>query len=132
MEAYYHVYDRDEKRALAQALTDVMCCRPRFDYSADYFVRSYRLECNILRKQAALIKSILDNHVSAACLPKNVDSEIQGKKSKTFVTQGILNESEVTPTIIVTCESLSVDVTTLLALMLNFVVVTQPLAKTSA
>ena len=64
MEAYNHVFDRDEKRALAQAMTNVMNGRPRFDYMADYFVRSYRLECNILRKQAALIKSILDNHVS--------------------------------------------------------------------
>ena len=64
MEAYNHVFDRDEKRALAQAMTNVMNRRPRFDYMADYFVRSYRLECNILREQAALIKSILDNHVS--------------------------------------------------------------------
>lgn len=66
MEAYNHVFDRDEKRALAQEMTNIMYRRPRFDYSADYFVKSYRLECIILRKQAALLKSILDNHVSAA------------------------------------------------------------------
>ena len=63
MEAYQHVFDRDEKRALAQAITNVMYGRPRFDYSADYFVKSYRMECNILRTKAALIKSVLDNHV---------------------------------------------------------------------
>ena len=71
MEAYQHVYDRDEKRALAQAITNVMYSRPRFDYSADYFVRSYRIECNILRTKAALIKSVLDNHVC-----QNADSVI--------------------------------------------------------
>ena len=63
METYQHVYDRDEKRALAQVITNAMYGRPRFDYSADYFVRSYRMECNILRTKAALIKSVLDNHV---------------------------------------------------------------------
>ncbi len=64
VEAYHHIFDRDEKRALAQAITDIMYHKPRFDYDSNYFVRSYRLESIILRQQAALTKSILDNHVS--------------------------------------------------------------------
>ncbi len=78
MEAYNHVFDRDEKRSLAQAATNVMHRRPRIDFSADYFVKSYRLDCSVVRKQAGLIKSMLDNHVSffvpsCAFVPRRVD-----------------------------------------------------------
>ena len=63
LEAYHHVYNRDEKRSLAQVLTDVMHKRPRFDFKAEYFIKSYRMECVTLRLHASLIKSILDKQV---------------------------------------------------------------------
>lgn len=65
MEAYQHVFDRDEKRRLAQVMTDIMHQRPRFDFSSHYFVRSYRLECIILRHKSQLVKTVLDTQVSA-------------------------------------------------------------------
>jgi len=38
--------------------------RPRFDFSADYLVRCYQLECYCLRLQTELVKSILTTQVS--------------------------------------------------------------------
>jgi len=64
LEAYHHVFDRDERRSLAQLITNVMYRRPRFDFVADYFVRCYQLECHCLRLQAQLVKSILTVQVS--------------------------------------------------------------------
>jgi len=58
------VFDRDERRSLAQVITNIMYRRPRFDFDADYFVRCYQLECYCLRLQTELIKSILTTQVS--------------------------------------------------------------------
>jgi len=63
LEAYQHVFDRDERRSLAQVITNVMYRRPRFDFTADYFVRCYQLECYCLRLHAELVKSILTAQV---------------------------------------------------------------------
>ena len=63
LEAYQHVFDRDERRSLAQVITNIVYRRPRFDFSADYFVRCYQLECYCLRLQVELIKSILATQV---------------------------------------------------------------------
>ena len=63
MEAYHHVFDRDEKRAIAQVVMNIIYQRPRFDLTADYFVKMYRAECVILRQHVNLIKGILDKQV---------------------------------------------------------------------
>ena len=62
-EAYQHVTDRDELRALAETITQVMHRRPRFDFEASYFIRAYRTECSIVQLEATLVKSILDKQV---------------------------------------------------------------------
>ncbi|XP_064633719.1 uncharacterized protein LOC135491668 [Lineus longissimus] len=63
VEAYLHVFDRDEKRGVAQVMTNIMYKRPRFDFSASYFLKSYRMECICLRLHSTLIKNILDNQI---------------------------------------------------------------------
>ena len=64
MEAYQHVLDKTERCELAQIMYSIMRQRPRFDFGADYFLKTYRLESVILRMQAGLIKGILDTQVS--------------------------------------------------------------------
>lgn len=59
MEAYQNVCDRDEKRRLAQVITNIACQRPRFDFTADYFVRSYQLECICIRHHTDLVRNVL-------------------------------------------------------------------------
>ncbi|XP_074637432.1 uncharacterized protein LOC141895506 [Acropora palmata] len=63
MEAYHHVFDPKEKKRLAQVMVNVMHSRPRFDFTADYFVKIYRAECVCLRLHSNLIKSILDAQI---------------------------------------------------------------------
>ncbi|KAL5014657.1 hypothetical protein ScPMuIL_008927 [Solemya velum] len=63
IEAYQHVFDRDERRALAQLITDIMFKRPRFDTDSNYFIKMYRAECVILRQKANLIRTILDRQI---------------------------------------------------------------------
>ncbi|XP_048257717.1 uncharacterized protein LOC124151794 isoform X2 [Haliotis rufescens] len=62
-EAYQHVFDRDERRSLAQVITDIIHKQPRFDFSSAYFVKTYRAECVLLRQQATLVKTILDKQI---------------------------------------------------------------------
>lgn len=64
IEAYQHVFDRDEKRALAQVITDIMYQRPRFDFDTEYFIRNYRAECINLRLKMSIVKNVLDKQVS--------------------------------------------------------------------
>ena len=47
----------------SQIMVNVMHSRPRYDFSADYFVKTYRAECVCLRLHCNLIKSILDKQV---------------------------------------------------------------------
>lgn len=63
LEAYHHVFDPKEKKRLAQIMVNVMHARPRYDFSADYFVKIYRAECVNLRLHCNLIKSILDKQI---------------------------------------------------------------------
>ena len=63
VEAYHNVCDRDEKRLLAQAITNIMYRRPRVDMQSSYFLASYRLECVSLRLHTQLIKAMLDTQV---------------------------------------------------------------------
>lgn len=62
-EAYQHIFDLDEKRAMAQVMTNLMNKRPRFDFDADYFIKTIRAECVILRHMTTLIKNIMDKQV---------------------------------------------------------------------
>ncbi|XP_059153793.1 uncharacterized protein LOC131939486 [Physella acuta] len=64
-EAYQHVVDRDEKRRLAQVITNLIHQKPRYDLEADYFVRMYRAECSVLRQHAALVKAVLDKQIES-------------------------------------------------------------------
>ena len=67
MEAYHNVCDRDEKRLLAQAITNIMYRRPRVDMQSSYFLASYRLECICLRQHTQLVKNILNTQVRRQC-----------------------------------------------------------------
>lgn len=62
-EAYHHVFDREEKRSLAMAMTNVIHKRPRFDFSSNYFLKTYRLENVCLRLQTNLVRSVLDRQI---------------------------------------------------------------------
>ena len=50
-----------------QVMVNVMQTRPRYDFSADYFVKIYRAECVCLRLHCNLIKSLLDKQVQCVC-----------------------------------------------------------------
>ena len=59
LEAYQNVADITEKRQLSQVIVNIAYQRPRYDFTLDYFVRTYQLECQSLRLQFDLVKSIL-------------------------------------------------------------------------
>ncbi|CAF0884068.1 unnamed protein product [Brachionus calyciflorus] len=62
-EAYQNVFDKTEKRNLAQIITNIIHQRVRFDLHSDYFTQSYRLEISCLNKQCRIVKSILDRMI---------------------------------------------------------------------
>jgi hypothetical protein len=62
-EVYQNVFDKTEKRNLAQIITNIMHQRVRFDLDANYFTLSYRLEVSCLSKQSKIAKLILDKMV---------------------------------------------------------------------
>ncbi|CAM4534930.1 unnamed protein product, partial [Caretta caretta] len=64
-EAYQHALDTEERFALAQAITDIMHKRPRFDLSLRYFVNTYNDECICLRLQLQLVREIFNQHIDA-------------------------------------------------------------------
>ncbi|EMP38038.1 hypothetical protein UY3_04797 [Chelonia mydas] len=64
-EAYQHALDTEERFALAQAITDIMHKRPRFDLSLRYFVNTYNDECICLRLQLQLVREICNQHIDA-------------------------------------------------------------------
>ncbi|XP_033116530.1 uncharacterized protein LOC117116572, partial [Anneissia japonica] len=63
LEAYQHVFDMHEKRALAQTITDIIYKRPRLDFASKYFVSNYKMESIVLRLNCKLVKSILDKQI---------------------------------------------------------------------
>ncbi len=63
-EVYQNTFDKNEKRNLAQILTNLMNRRVRFDLEANYFTLSYRLEVSCLYKEVKICKLILDKMVS--------------------------------------------------------------------
>ncbi|XP_077158407.1 uncharacterized protein LOC143819972 isoform X3 [Paroedura picta] len=62
-EAYHHALDAEERFALAQAITDIMYKRPRFDFRLGYFVNIYKDECICLRHHLQLIKDVLNKQM---------------------------------------------------------------------
>ncbi|XP_043398700.1 uncharacterized protein LOC102942958 isoform X1 [Chelonia mydas] len=64
-EAYQHALDTEERFDLAQAITDIMHKRPRFDLSLRYFVNTYNDECICLRLQLQLVREICNQHIDA-------------------------------------------------------------------
>ena len=65
MEAYFNNFDRDERRRIAQVITNLMHRRPRFDFEEPYFVTSYRLECAALRLELQLVKKLIDKQIES-------------------------------------------------------------------
>ncbi|XP_078069662.1 coiled-coil domain containing 162 [Mustelus asterias] len=62
-EAYQHVFDVEERFALAQVITDIMHKRPRFNLSSEYFVKTYQAECACLKLHLQLIRDILNKEI---------------------------------------------------------------------
>jgi hypothetical protein len=62
-EAYQNVFDTNERRNLAQCITDLLYKRARLDLNANYFTQSYRFEVTSLSKQCSIVKLILDKIV---------------------------------------------------------------------
>ncbi|XP_059838957.1 uncharacterized protein si:ch73-242m19.1 isoform X2 [Hypanus sabinus] len=62
-EAYQHVFDVEDRFALAQVITDIMYQRPRFNLSNEYFVQTYQAECTCLKLQLQLIRDMLNKQI---------------------------------------------------------------------
>ncbi|CAD5114437.1 DgyrCDS3568 [Dimorphilus gyrociliatus] len=62
-ESYNHVFDPEERRQMAQKITDILYLRPRIDFEEEYFSESYKLECAIIKRKAELLRNVLDNHI---------------------------------------------------------------------
>uniref|UniRef100_UPI00403A150E coiled-coil domain containing 162 isoform 2 n=1 Tax=Danio rerio TaxID=7955 RepID=UPI00403A150E len=63
LEAYQHVTDPEEQFRLAQVITDIMHRRPQMDFTAGYFVQSYRDSIVCLQSHQQLIKLVLNNQI---------------------------------------------------------------------
>ncbi|KAF1558479.1 hypothetical protein FQV10_0004455, partial [Eudyptes schlegeli] len=64
-EAYQHTLDPEERFALAQAITDIMHKRPRFDLKLEYFVNTYKDECICLQLHLQLLRDIVNQQIDA-------------------------------------------------------------------
>ncbi|XP_065592101.1 uncharacterized protein LOC136048375 [Cyrtonyx montezumae] len=62
-EAYQHALDPEERFALAQAITDIMHKRPRFDLELEYFVNTYKDECICLQLHLQLLRDIVNQQI---------------------------------------------------------------------
>ncbi|XP_052607475.1 LOW QUALITY PROTEIN: uncharacterized protein LOC128118689 [Peromyscus californicus insignis] len=62
LEAYQHTLDPEERFTLAQAMTDIMHRRPKFDLSHSYFTKAYQDDCTCLRLHRQLVRGILSHH----------------------------------------------------------------------
>lgn len=71
----------------SQIMVNVMHARPRYDFSADYFVKIYRAECVNLRLHCNLIKSILDKQVCTNFMCKLWNAVGQALSSELSVTR---------------------------------------------
>lgn len=62
-EAYQNIFDKNEKRNLAQIMTNLMYQRVRFDLTSNYFTQSYRFEVSCLSKRLEVVKHILNKMI---------------------------------------------------------------------
>ncbi|XP_075800920.1 uncharacterized protein LOC142833419 [Microtus pennsylvanicus] len=62
-EAYQHTLDTEQRFALAQAMTDIMHRRPKFDPSCSYFTKAYQDDCTCLRLHQQLVRGILNHQL---------------------------------------------------------------------
>ncbi|XP_076818582.1 uncharacterized protein LOC143464598 isoform X1 [Clavelina lepadiformis] len=63
LEAYHNTFDPTERLTLTQIITDVIHQRPRYDFTQDYFIRTYKDECACLRLKTTLLTQILASHI---------------------------------------------------------------------
>jgi hypothetical protein len=61
------VFDKQERRNLAQVITDIIYQRPRIDIYADYFVGTYQLEIACLYRRVQILKILADRMVNSLC-----------------------------------------------------------------
>ncbi|XP_029452705.1 uncharacterized protein LOC115088588 [Rhinatrema bivittatum] len=64
-EAYQHSLDPEERFGLAQAITNIMHRRPRFDFGRRYFVSAYQDECRCLQLHRQLVRDVLNKQIDA-------------------------------------------------------------------
>ncbi|XP_031757880.1 uncharacterized protein LOC100496491 isoform X2 [Xenopus tropicalis] len=64
-EAYQHTFDKEERFALVQVITDIMFRRPRFDIGSKYFLKAYSDECQCLRLHLQLVRNILNSQIDS-------------------------------------------------------------------
>ncbi|XP_028624884.1 uncharacterized protein LOC114622640 [Grammomys surdaster] len=62
-EAYQHTLDPEEQFTLAQAITDIVHRRPKFDLSHSYFTKAYQDDCTCLRLHLQLVRGVLSHHL---------------------------------------------------------------------
>ncbi|XP_048209675.1 uncharacterized protein LOC125357064 [Perognathus longimembris pacificus] len=62
-EAYQHTVDPEQRFALAQAMTDIMHRRPKFDLGHPYFMKAYQDECTCLRLHLQLVRGIISRQI---------------------------------------------------------------------
>lgn len=63
LEAYQHVTDPEERLGLAQIITNITHRRPQIDFTAGYFVQSYRDTIICLQSHKELIRQVLNTQV---------------------------------------------------------------------
>ncbi|XP_035294296.1 uncharacterized protein Ccdc162p [Cricetulus griseus] len=61
LEAYQHTLDPEEGFTLAQAMTDIIHRRPKFDLGHSYFTKAYQDDCACLRLHRQLVRSVLSH-----------------------------------------------------------------------
>ncbi|EDV29701.1 uncharacterized protein TRIADDRAFT_52371 [Trichoplax adhaerens] len=63
MEVYNTIYDPKERRQVAKIVTNLINDRPNFDFTEDYFLRSYQASSAALNGRFKLIKTILSDQI---------------------------------------------------------------------
>ncbi|XP_051020197.1 uncharacterized protein LOC127205081 [Acomys russatus] len=62
-EAYQHTLDPEERFSLAEAMTDIVHRRPKFDLRHSYFTKAYQDDCTCLKLHLQLVRAIRSCHL---------------------------------------------------------------------
>nr|CAB3228230.1 coiled-coil domain-containing protein 162 [Phallusia mammillata] len=62
-ETYQNTFCSNTRRHLAQVMTNLLHQRPRYDFTQDYFVQTYKSECACLRLKTSILSQILTNQI---------------------------------------------------------------------